>query len=344
MATPYRYTKPIAKKAASGRVAAVYAQIAAEFILADGPLMSLSPAPETLAATWALLREAQLAGQAPRVDKEVVAAAVSAANGCQFCVDAHVALVHAAGAHHLAEAIWRGEPSDDANAAMLVAWAKATARSDARIAPPFPTELAAEYLGTALVTHFINRMVDALLNGKLLPGRLQESALVRRVAGRALGRTVRLQPPPGESLPLVADLRFGAPPAWAGNTPIGQAYVALRRAGAGGGDLLGDAARDRVLTTIAGWNGEAAPMDDALADALAGLHGGDRAGVRLALLAAVDPHRVADADVAAWREFHPADADLIRMLAFGAMAAVERIATWTTIAARPAASLAVAGG
>src|SRR5690242_17215590 len=79
--------------------------------------------------------------------------AVSAVNGCRYCVDAHVALVHAAGRSQVAEAIWRGKTPAGADAAALMAWARATssAAALARMSPPFPAESAAEYFGTALV-------------------------------------------------------------------------------------------------------------------------------------------------------------------------------------------------
>jgi AhpD family alkylhydroperoxidase len=103
MPTPFRYVSPVPTKRATGQVAGVYAQLAADFGLARMPLfMTLSPAPGVLAATWALLRESLLAGHAPRTGKEVVATAVSLANRCPFCVDAHTVLLHATGAHRLA--------------------------------------------------------------------------------------------------------------------------------------------------------------------------------------------------------------------------------------------------
>ncbi len=324
MPHPYRYTAPVPKKAATGQVAEVYAQISAEFILADGPLMCLSPAPELLTATWSLLREAQVAGLAPRVNKEIVATAVSAANHCQFCVDAHTALVHAAGEHQVAEAIWRGETPADPSAARLVAWAKATAipKAAERAATPFPAQLAVEYFGTALVTHFINRVVSSLLNENLLPGRLRESYLVRRVAGRALERAVRVHPRGGESLPLLGGVAPGVSPAWAEKSPAGVAYAALRSAAGAGGALLGSRAWESVLSGISCWNG-----DDPVAidERVSALPAAERPGARLALLAALDPHGITDADVAVWRATRPKDADLIRLIAFGAMAAVERI-------------------
>jgi hypothetical protein len=42
------------------------------------------------------------------------------------------------------------------------------------------------------------------------------------------------------------------------------------------------------------------------------------------------PYRVTDADVAAWRTTHPDDADLVGLLAYGAITAVDRIQAWTT--------------
>lgn len=340
MPTPYRYTSPVSRKSATGLVAAVYEQIAADFILADGPLMSLSPVPELLAAAWSLLRESQVAGLAPRVDAEAVAAAVSAANHCRFCVDAHTALVHAAGDHALAEAIWRGQTPADPNRAALVAWAAATARRDAvgRIAPPVLADQAAEYIAVALVTHFLNRMVSSLLNENVLPGRLGELALVRRVAGGALGRAVRRRPPAGESLPLLGAVAARRP-AWAGETPVATAYAALAAAAATGASLLGRPARDLIDSVLADWDGSPSLLGTRRpAELLATLPPRDRSGVRIALLTALAPYDIADADIAAWRAHEPGDASLIRLGAFGAMAAVERIEHWT-VAAFPAAAL-----
>jgi AhpD family alkylhydroperoxidase len=334
MPNPYRYTSPVPRKAAAGLVAAVYAQIGEDFILADGPLMSLSPAPELLAATWALLREAQVVGDAPRVDKEMVAAAVSAANHCQFCVDAHTALIHAGGDHRLAEEIWSGQEPADPDQAQLVAWAKATGSAERAASTPwpFPSDHAAEYLGTALVSHVINRMVASLLHDTLLPGRLGESSLVRRIAGRTLGRTMRLHPRPGLSLPLLGNVPLERPD-WAGETPIGQAYAALRAVASAGGDLLSVPAREIVRDSVAAWDGSnLARRPGWLEERLTSAPPSDRHGVDLALLAALAPHRVGDSDVAAWRASHPADADLIRVVAFGAMTAVDRIQEWMSAA------------
>lgn len=335
MSTRFRYVTPVPVKAATGRVAEVYAQQAAGFGLRRMPVfMTLSPAPDLQAATWALVRESLLAGHASRVGKEVVAAEVSRANRCPYCVAAHTALLHATGAHRLAEAVLRGETPGDPGHAALVAWAGAT-RGRQVPAAPFPPEHAAEYLGTALAFHFINRVASALLTEDVLPGGAQRLRAVRVLAGWAVARATRRPVRPGEGLRVLAGLPAAREPRWAAGTPIGVAYATLRAAADAGGELLGDAARAAVRDAVAGWDGEHPPLGDAwLGDALAGVPAADRPAARLALLAACAPYRVGDADVRAWRAGHPSDADLVRLVAFGAITAVERFET----AIQPAAA------
>ncbi|MEN3540446.1 carboxymuconolactone decarboxylase family protein [Microbispora sp. ZYX-F-249] len=330
MPTPYRYVTPVPRKAATGRVAEVYDQLARDFGMARMPLfMTLSPAPDVLASTWAVLRESLLAGQAPRAAKEVVAAGVSLANKCPFCVDAHTVLLHATGEHRLAETVARGETPSDPEHARLFAWATGTATAGQ--APPCPPEQAAEHVGTALAFHFINRMVSSLLTGDLLPAGLQRSRLVRGLGGRALARTVRRRLPRGEALPLLRGLPSGRVPAWGAGTPVGTAFAALHATAGEGASLLGGTAREAVVEAVAAWDGahpalSGGPLSGGPSGALAEVAPAERPAARLALLAALAPYRVTDADVAAWREAGGrSDADLVRLLALGAVIAVWRI-------------------
>ncbi|WP_354639294.1 carboxymuconolactone decarboxylase family protein [Kitasatospora camelliae] len=347
MPSPYRHTPGVPKNAATGLVARVYAQMAEDFLLADGPLMSLSPAPEVLAATWALLREAELAGEASRIEKEAAASAVSRVNRCPFCTEAHALLVHGAGDHRLAESVRTGAAPQDSGQAAVVAWAEATRSPGAPdlAAPPFPERLAPEFLGTALATHFINRMVTSLLDEPaLLPGAVHRSQLVRRVAGRVVQRAARLLLAPGRSLELLGpEAESGPVPAWAGPGPIGRAYAALRAVGERGGRTLGAEGRAAVLAAVAAWDGTHPPLGGGrLESPLGGLGPDDRPAARLALLAALAPYRITDEQVAEWRERHGEAADggeLVRVLAFGAMAAVTRVEGWITAATLTAPSV-----
>lgn len=323
MPTTYRYTQPIPGKRAPEPVNSIYAQISRDFLLADGPLMSLSPDPDLLAATWALLRESQVASDAPREITELVAVAVSRANACAFCVDAHTMLLHATGAHSLAESVWHGRTPANADHAAINDWAHMTAHPEREIsAPPVPENQARALSGTALVTHFINRITSSLLNESLLPGRLQAASFVRRLGGKTMSRKVRQSIVPGESLHFLEGILVS----WEGESTIDHAFAALQVASERGGRLLDAASRETVEQVVAS---HAVVNDSArtnLETPLQSIKDTDRSGARLAILAAIDPHKITDEDVASWRESHPGDVSLIRLIAWGAMLQVSQIA------------------
>lgn len=294
-----------------------------EFLGPVPTFQALSAAPELLAATWALMREALLAGDASRVERELVASAVSRANRCRFCVDAHVMLLHALGEHELAEVIARGETPQQPRHAELAAWAEA---SRSPRAAGWSSPYGPEITGTLLAFHVINRVVSALLDPDLLPGGLQRSAVVRSVGGRLYARTVREPKEPGRSLPLL-ETGTAVPPAWAGDSPVGIAYASLKQAATRGGELLSDVARQTVTATVR-WEDGQHPDRPAewAADLIRDLPGTDRVGTRIALLAAFAPSAIRTGDVALWRLSHPADADLVRLIAYGAITATDHVA------------------
>ncbi|MFJ8885207.1 carboxymuconolactone decarboxylase family protein [Streptomyces sp. NPDC102402] len=314
MTGPFRYTSPEPPKSATGAVADVYAQLATDFGIKDATtFVVLSASPPLLTATWALMRESLLAGRASRTGKEVVAAGVSLANRCPFCVTAHSVLLHATGDHRLAETLLRGEEPEDPGERRLLAWGK-----DMSTPRPFAAQETAEYAGTALAFHFINRVVSSLLSEQMLPGGLEKYRLVRSAAGRSLAATVRRELRPGASLPLLETA--GEAPAWAADSPVGTAYGALRTAAFQGAELLSGEDAALVRESVAGWDGVtplplAAPLPERTG----------RPGARLALLAARAPYRITDEDVVAWRVPPFTDHCLVQLVAFGAMCAVERV-------------------
>ncbi|MFE9689141.1 carboxymuconolactone decarboxylase family protein [Micromonospora sp. NPDC005806] len=319
----YRFFTPARAKAATGLTAEVYRQLRDEFIGPVPTFQALSALPEVLAATWALMREALLAGDAPRVDRELVASAVSRANRCRFCVDAHVMLLHALGEHELAEVISQGGTPPEPRHAQLAAWAEA---SRSPLAAEWHSPYRPEVTGTLLAFHFINRIVSALLDPDLLPGGLQRSPVVRSFGGRLYAKTAREPKEPGRGLSLL-DAGTTAPPAWAGDSPVGVAYASLRDAATRGGDLLSEVARQTVTATVRWEDGRypARPADWAI-DLVRDLPGTDRVGTRIALLAAFAPSAITAGDVALWRLSHPADADLVRLVAYGAITATDHVA------------------
>jgi AhpD family alkylhydroperoxidase len=319
----YRFFTPAPAKAATGLTAEVYRQLRDDFLGPVPTFLALSAVPELLAATWALMREALLAGDTPRVDRELVASAVSRANRCRFCVDAHVMLLHALGEHELAEVIGRGDLPRQRGHAELVAWAEA---SRTPRATAWTSRYGPELTGTLLAFHFINRVVSALLEPDLLPAGLQRARAVRSVGGRLYARAARAPKEPGRSLPLLG-AGTQTPPVWAGESPIGVAYASLREAANKGGDLLSDTGRRTVTATVR-WEDGRHPAQPArwAGELVRDLSGADRVGTRIALLAAFAPAAIGPDDVAAWRLSHPADADLVRLVAFGAITATDHVA------------------
>src|SRR5262249_53396737 len=61
----------------------------------------------------------------------------------------------------------------------------------------------------------------------------------------------------------------------------------------------------------------------------------DQPAGRLALLTALAPFQVTDADVEAFRAEHPADADLVGLVSWAAFAAARRIGAWSVPAPAP---------
>jgi AhpD family alkylhydroperoxidase len=313
----YRFFTPPPARSATGLVATVYRQLREDFIGPAPTFQALSVAPDLLTATWALMREALLAGDTSRIDREVVASSVSRANRCRFCVDAHVTMLHALGEHELAEVIASGGTPATPRHAALAEW---SAASRSPRASEWTSAYPAELTGTLLAFHFINRAVSALLAPDLLPAGLQRFPAVRSAGGRLYARTVRARKQPGRSLVLL-------PPAPPSASPVEAAYAALRDAARRGGDLLGDVARETVTATVRWEDGRHPdrPADWAN-DLVRDLPAADRVGARIVLLAAFAPSAISLGDVGLWRLTHPADADLVRLVAYGAFTATDHVA------------------
>jgi AhpD family alkylhydroperoxidase len=301
----YRFFTPPPARQATGPVAEIYRQLREDFIGPAPTFRALSVAPDLLTATWALMREALLAGDADRVEREVVAASVSRANRCRFCVDAHVTMLHALDAHDLAEVIASGGTPSSARHAALVAWAEASRNPRAaRWAHSYGPELT----GTLLAFQFINRIVSALLTPDLLPAGLQRLPAVRSAGGRLYARTARAFVRPGDS-------------------SVGAAYTTLRDVALRGGEMLSEVARETVAATVRWEDGRHPDRPAGWADDLVrDLPASDRVGTRIVLLAAFAPSAISVGDVGLWRLTHPADADLVRLIAYGAGTATDHVA------------------
>lgn len=355
MAPTMRQVHPVSPRQAEGLVAAVYDQARRELGLVPDPLLLHSPDPVLLLGTWAMLRESVLVGTVPRRLKETVAAAVSRANRCPFCVEAHTVMMGAAGDPDGARAL-AGRPGrrrrvlPDSEAEALARWAEATAHPESRQLrrPPFAPRHREEILATACCFHYMNRMATVFLADSILPrpGRWLRRPLLA-FAARALRGRIASDLPPGQAVPLLercqTPVQTPPPPrcqtprqtvpgiSWtAPDSTIREAmelwYGGCEEAGA---RVLSEGARRRVGGRVTGWRGGPLPLSGGWIDrTLDRLPEDERPAARLALLTALAPHRLTAEDLATARAALGSDRDLVAVAVWGAAQATCRIGSW----------------
>jgi len=312
-----RHVRVVKRRHADGLVAEVYRQVERDFRMLAPPVALHSAAPDTLAASWMILRETLLAdGVADRVSKEAVATGVSLANSCPYCADVHGMTLDAI--------------PDTGERAAHEEWARAAATA-APVVPPFPPERASELVGVAVAFHYYNRMVNVFLTESPFPSHVPASAKpkARKVLGGVLrpGGGAR----PGESVDLLPAVPPPADLGWSRSNGVvadtfARAYAAVDAAGA---RSVPAGVRALVHSRLSTWDGQAPGISRSWVDEpVAGLPEADRAAGRLAMVIAFSSYQVDEAMVAEFRRTAPGDDTLVELAAWASMAAARRISTW----------------
>lgn len=335
-----RYVSPVSPGLADDLVGSVYAQVERDFGFLAPPVALHSPAPTPLAAAWMMLRETLLAtGDASRAEKEVVAAAVSAANECPYCVTVHGAVVKG-----LIRATGHGGDNGRGHAmppvlGEIAHWARSTIRPAAPRAAGignFP-ELAA----VAVTFHYLNRMVSVFLPKSPMPNRLPEAAggWFMRILGSAMLSSVSA---PGAALDLLPEAPLPAEFSWAADEPrvaaaLSRAAAAIEEAGA---QAIPSPVRELVLNRLRGWDGQPQGPSRAWVDAaVATLASADQSAGRLALLTAQAPFQVSSRDIDEFRlsarGATSGDEAIVGLTSWSSMAAARRIGSWMRSPASP---------
>ncbi|VVJ20384.1 alkylhydroperoxidase like protein [Amycolatopsis camponoti] len=325
-----KYVEAVRPRRARGLVRDVYRQVERDFGMLAPPLALHSPAPDVLAAVWLMLRESLVAGgTASRADKEVVAAAVSAANSCPYCVEVHAMALASLGEPGAAAAIEAGDAGAiaDRDTRALAAWA----RGEGRLPADVPATTAAEFTAVAVAFHYLNRVVSVFLGPSPLPAAVPASA--RAKAKAVLGTLLRPEgaPPPGDALgllpPAPADGPGWAPPGGTLSDAFARAAAAIEAAGE---RSVPPRVRDLVRRELKAWDGKPPGLSRAWAEpVLAELPAGERAAGRLALFTAKAAYQVDAPDVAAVRPERTDDRALVELVSWAALtaavAAAERL-------------------
>jgi AhpD family alkylhydroperoxidase len=338
MARQIRRLRPIPRAALDSTTAALADQIERDFGAFVPPFALHAAVPSLLAASWTMVREALVTVHVDRLRKEAVATAVSRANACTYCVDAHATALHALGAGDAADALTAaggaGDAPSDPRLASLVAWAAATRTADdPRLrTPPFTPAEAPELVAIALAFHYINRLVALFLAPSPLPF---ESPRLKRFARRALRPVLRgplaRRLAAGASLDFLPAAALPADLAWSTSHPT--LADALARAAAGfesaGTAHLPSAVRTLVASRIETWRGENPGLGRHWCEeAVATLPADERPRARLALLAAFAPYQVDDDVIADVRRGGADDDTLVALAAWASFTAARRIASW----------------
>lgn len=288
-----RHVEPVARDMATGLVADVYAQVERDFGLLAPPISLHSPSPEVMAASWLLLRETLLVdGAVDRGWKEAVAAAVSEANSCPYCVEVHGATARGLGRNgdHDLASLFAGDISSDHSA---------------------------ELIGVAATFEYLNRMVNVFLPVSPLPPGASPAVSAR--ANRVLGRLLL---PRRAVLPQQSAITE-SPPSWAATGHVGAAFTRARTAFDAAGERSVPApVREVVTAVLADWNGEPPGLSRSWVDRpVSALNEKQRPAARLALLTAMASYQVDDTVIGELRHQGTDDAELIDMTAWASFVA-----------------------
>ncbi|MFE7558250.1 carboxymuconolactone decarboxylase family protein [Kitasatospora sp. NPDC057500] len=325
-----RHVSTVSYGEAAGATARVYRELERDFGVLAPPVALHAPVPDLLAACWITLRETMLAeGRAPRTAKEAVAAAVSAANQCPFCVTVHgtmldsLSLRPVSGRRAGRAGPAAGQPAGGPTAEELTAWITTAGE------PPFPPELLPELAGTALCLQYLNRVVNIFLGPAPLPPNAPAQALgpVLRVLTGLMRGSVRTTAAPGASLSLLPPAPLPPDLEWAAADPriadaLARATAAVDRVGA---ELVPEPVRAVVAAEVARWDGRDPGLGRAWLDApLTGLPADERPVGELALLTALASYRVDDRVVAAARQAGAGDREILAAGSWAALLAARR--------------------
>ncbi|MEI7556376.1 hypothetical protein [Candidatus Chlorohelix sp.] len=314
-----KYVKAVSPRNAQGLVAEAYRQMQRDFVVSP-PFTIHSSHPEILAGIWILVRETMLHGQVRREIKEAIAATVSESNACPYCLEVHGMLMRSYSAK-----------KNDAEKKRAIQWATAI-RTPEEPNPPFSGNTAPEYIGTALIFHYINRMVNIFVEGALTPEMGALTGLVRGgIFTPVLWLVAHQKVKPGTSLALLPPAPLPEELAWA--TPNKALAGALARFASvietAGQATIPAPVRSRVLISLDNWHGEAMGISRIwVEDAVADLEEEHKALARLLLLVALAAYQVDEETIAQARVTLGKDESLIAASAWAAFQAAKRITSW----------------
>lgn len=335
-----------APNAATGLLKTAYSQMNHDLTGVHEPFLVHSPAQDVLLGLWSAYRESLLAsGLVSRALKETVTVTISKINQCPWCFEAHQISLYAVGASNTVAALAHNRSGLhlDERTTSLIEWAQATLTPQADILqnPPFSPAEAPEIIGTALVYHYITRMVNALLVESALPAQSWLKEPLKRIFGMIFRPFARQNIPQGETLILLPEVPLPADLAWANGSPaIAAAFARFAAAVESACQrTVPEPLREFVQAYLDSWHGEDRGISRRwVDDAVKPLHPDFQALGKLMLLGAIAPYQIDEGVVADFCRLLPGDRALIEALAWASFAAARRIGSWLVPMSWPVSS------
>ncbi|HHC80389.1 MAG TPA: hypothetical protein ENK46_10945 [Flavobacteriia bacterium] len=314
-------------------------QISSDFGLA-GPLTLSTPSERVHAVRWAVARESFVVETfVKRVNKEIVATCVAQLNQCPYCEDAHGASIMSSGdiqtANMLTSGTWKN--LKDEKTKQLIDWSLHTRTPNATIVknPPFSREEAPEIIGTALVFHSTNRLVNIFLEASPLPNfltgnRIKKTAL--KIAAKTLFKSmITNSAKAGESLQFIQNYSVSKTLAWPESIPAFAKALAAERV------VLKEIEEEIIPLPLVQlfknhvnkWQGEAKPLGRTwLNYILKDVNESDRHVGRLLFLAAFAPYAITEDDIGNFRKVKPTDTALLEACFWAIQTLTNKIGEW----------------
>jgi AhpD family alkylhydroperoxidase len=292
-----------------------------------------------LAGVWMTSRETELVGIVPRRYKEAIAATVSSLNMCPYCVDAHTIMLYSAGEKKIANDIskLRFDQISDENMKKLVNWTLITNsyESIAKHKPPFPKKEAPEIIGTVVFYHYINRIVNVLLNETPLPSNHSWlTGILKIIASRFFHKAIMRPKTPGESLKFLPRAKLPVEFSWAKhNLIVKEAFASFSSVVVEVGNSTIDAETRLVVNKyIDSWRGEKPGVSKSwVKEPTKNLMSSKKVSARLALLTAVAPYQIDESIIQNFKSYFPEDKKLLGLLSYASFLAAKKIGSWLNI-------------
>lgn len=203
-----KHLKYIKKREAKGKLKEIYKHIELNFGALAEPFTIHSLNTELTVGVWSTLYETVLIeNKVQRSLKEAIATSISEINKCNYCVDAHSMMIFGMkkSLQNNISTLKNCETEPKTKEDKLIFWALQNLDFDNEIItkPPFSTEEAPEIIGTAVLFHYINRMVNIFAGSTPLPTAKMKGLIINIAIKFIFSKAIKKKKIKGESIKFI---------------------------------------------------------------------------------------------------------------------------------------------